>query len=119
VEDALQYVGIGRFRHRLEEVTGERSTAFCDAGLFEPLRCAFDSGLRVENKSFGALDADCIIGDDTEGTFIIKAKATVNANQKTITIGNQKTGNGNLTVDGGGAELDNINSLIVGKAGAC
>ena len=62
------------------------------------------------------LDEDCIIGDDTKGTLIIKS--TLNANNNTITIGSQKTGNGQLTVDGGGAKLDNIQSLVVGESGA-
>jgi T5SS/PEP-CTERM-associated repeat protein len=62
------------------------------------------------------LDADCIIGDDTTGTLIVKS--TVNANHYLITIGNQETGNGQLTVDGKGAKLDNIGSLDVGVDGA-
>ena len=45
-------------------------------------------------------------------------KSTLNANNKNISLGSQKTGNGRLTVDGSGAKVTNIDELSVGKSGA-
>ena len=94
-----------------EEATGSSADVTSSPATHVIADCTLDSGAYT-------LDEDCIIGDDAKGTFIIKAKATVNANHKTITIGSQKTGNGQLIVDGDGAKLDNIKSLIVGESGA-
>ena len=58
---------------------------------------------------------DCIIGYNTKGTATIKS--TLDANHWDVTLGQNKTGNGQLTVDGGGAKLDNIASLLVGVDG--
>ena len=94
-----------------EEATGSSADVTSSPATHVIADCTLDSGAYT-------LDEDCIIGDDAKGTFIIKAKATVNANNKTITIGSQKTGNGQLTVDGVGVKLDNIEYLDVGASGA-
>ena len=62
------------------------------------------------------LDDDCFIGYDEKGTATIES--TLDANHWNVTLGNQKTGNGQLTVDGGGAKLNNIKSFLVGVDGA-
>ena len=58
-------------------------------------------------------------GDATvsSGSLSVLAGSTLTV-AKTLTIGNQKTGNGQLTVNGGGATLANTKALIVGKSGA-
>ena len=61
------------------------------------------------------LDDDCIIGYNTKGTATIES--TLDANHYDVTLGQNKTGNGQLTVDGGGAKLDDIASLLVGVDG--
>jgi len=60
----------------------------------------------------------CVIGDNAKGTLTIDSSSSLNANENDIRLGSQKTGNGQLTVDGGGAELDNIKDLDVGASGA-
>ena len=52
------------------------------------------------------LDDDCFIGYDEKGTATIES--TLDANHWNVTLGNQKTGNGQLTVDGGGAKLNKL-----------
>jgi fibronectin-binding autotransporter adhesin len=53
----------------------------------------------------------------TSGSLSVLAGCTLTV-AKTLTIANQKTGNGQLIVEGSGAKLDNIGALIVGQSGA-
>jgi autotransporter family porin len=98
-----------------EEATG----SFADA-TSSPATHVIKGTFTLESPE--KLEADCIIGDDTAGTLIIKStfnatNSTLNANNNDVTIGSQKTGNGQLIVDGDFAKLDNIKSLTVGKSG--
>ena len=71
--------------------------------------------LKLDNAT---LRDDCVIGDNAKGTLTLHSNSTLNANHHDVTLGSQKTGNGQLIVDGGDAELVNIKSLIVGESGA-
>ncbi len=73
------------------------------------------STVQVGSSSGATLE---VTGDATvsSGSLTVLAGSTLTVD-KTLTIGNQKTGNGQLTVDGSGAKVDNVKSLIVGESG--
>jgi T5SS/PEP-CTERM-associated repeat protein len=70
--------------------------------------------LDVDNAT---LRDDCVIGDNAKGTLTLDSNSTLNANNHNVTVGNQEPGNGQLVVDGDGAKLTGIKSLIVGEYG--
>ena len=63
------------------------------------------------------LREDCIVGDNEYGELDILSGYKINANQKTITVGDQSLGYGVVTVSDASSTLSNFGSLILANEG--